>query len=644
MSNEDTEAIGITDLSGETESTPFITDMNRDGHRHEVGLPWKENRPGTHYELCYNRLKSLQRRLKEKPDLLNEYDSIIKEQLRGGVIERIPEHELTESTEEGTVHYMPHHGVVRTDKDTTKLRVVYDGSAKPHPDEPSINDCLEQGPNLIPKLFDILIKFRSHPTALTADIEKAFLMIGINKSDRDMLRFIWFSDPSNLDSEIQHFRFTRLVFGLRPSPAILGSILAHHLNSYADLYPEIIKMIEESLYVDDLISGCENESKAFEIYQSSKCILAEGSFNLRKWHSNSSELLDRIHQAEAGDGINQHSKDDKKPKSITEEDQSYTKSTIGSDNREKNVDVVNVLGTKWDCKTDELCFNLSSIVEYARTLPVTKRSLLKITAKIFDPLGLLSPFIVRLKCLFQVVCVEKMGWDDPLEGNVLDEWNRAIGELECLNAVRIPRCYFDSQSPPTETQIHAFSDASNTAYAAVVYTRSSYENGNVQVRLVASKSRVAPIKKQSIPRLELLGAVILARLVNTLKRSIPGHCRIFYWVDSTTVLCWIKNDKGWKQYVSHRVEEIRRLTNRDDWRHCPGTTNPADLPSRGMSGPDLSTAQTWWNGPQFLLLPESEWPVCPTTSTIDAAATVELVKDQVLFMFFQLRQPMSRTQ
>ena len=256
---------------------------------------------GTHYELCYNRLKSLQRRWKEKPDLLNKYDSIIKEQLRGGVIERIPEHELAESTEEGTDHYMPHHGVVRTDKDTTKLRVVYHGSAKSQPDEPLI---------LIPKLFDILIKFRSHPIALTADIGKAFLMIGINKSDRDMLRFVWFSDPSNLDSEIQHFRFTRLVVGLRTFPAILGSILAHHLNSYTDLYPELIKMIEESLYVDDLISGGENESKAFEIYQSSKCILAEGSFNLRKWHSNSRELLDRIHQAEAGDGINQHSKDD----------------------------------------------------------------------------------------------------------------------------------------------------------------------------------------------------------------------------------------------------------------------------------------------------------------------------------------------
>ena len=308
----ETEAIGKTDLSGETESMPFITDMSRDGRRYEVGLPWKKNRPGRHYELCYGRLKSSQRRLKEKPDLLkiNEYDSIIKEQLRGSVIERIPEHELTESTEEDTVHYMPRHGVVRTDKDTTKLRVVYDGSAKSQPDEPSINDCLERGPKLIPKLFDILIKFRSHPIALTVDIENAFLMIGINKSDRDMLRFIWISDPSNLDSDILHFRFTRLVFGLRPSPAILGSILAHHLNSYTDLYPELIQMIEESLYVDDLISGGENESKAFEIYQYSKCILAEGNFILRKWHSNSRKLLDRIHQAEAGDEINQHSNDD----------------------------------------------------------------------------------------------------------------------------------------------------------------------------------------------------------------------------------------------------------------------------------------------------------------------------------------------
>jgi hypothetical protein len=113
----ETEAIGITDFAGGTETAPFLTDVNRDGHRYEVGLPWKENRPGTHYELCYNRLKSLQRRLKERPDLLNEYDSIIKEQLKCGVVERIPENELSESPEGGTVHYMPHHGVVRADKD-----------------------------------------------------------------------------------------------------------------------------------------------------------------------------------------------------------------------------------------------------------------------------------------------------------------------------------------------------------------------------------------------------------------------------------------------------------------------------------------------------------------------------------------------
>lgn len=140
---------------------------------------------------------------------------------------------------------MPHHGVVRRDKDTTKLRVVYDGSAKLKPDDVSINDCLDQGPNYIPKLFDVLVKFRSHHVALTADIEKAFLMVGISESDRDMLRFLWFDEPENLNSKISCFRFTRLAFGLRPSPAILGSIITQHLNTYKNASPELIKLIED---------------------------------------------------------------------------------------------------------------------------------------------------------------------------------------------------------------------------------------------------------------------------------------------------------------------------------------------------------------------------------------------------------------
>jgi len=104
----------------------------------------------------------------------------------------------------------------------------------------SLNDCLMTGPNLIPKLFNILVKFRWNLVAVTADIEKAFLMIGINSSDRDMLRFLWFKEPYKAESEVAHFRFTRLVFGLRPSPAILSCVISHHLNKYHKQYPELV--------------------------------------------------------------------------------------------------------------------------------------------------------------------------------------------------------------------------------------------------------------------------------------------------------------------------------------------------------------------------------------------------------------------
>ena len=169
----ETDAIGIHELQDESEVKPFMTDVNFDGKRYVVGLPWTENRPKSHYDLCFHRLKALQRRLKDEPQLLTEYDNIIKEQLENEIIERVDQPEGT-VCEETNVHYMPHHGVVRKDKDTTKLRVVYDGSAKPKPDDLSINDCLDQAPNYISKLFDVLVKFRSRPFGLTADIRAIY--------------------------------------------------------------------------------------------------------------------------------------------------------------------------------------------------------------------------------------------------------------------------------------------------------------------------------------------------------------------------------------------------------------------------------------------------------------------------------------
>ena len=296
----DTESIGI--LPDSTDHLPALTFLEKllfcQG-RYEVGLPWKEIHCTIpdHFSLCLNRLRLLHSRLLKTPEHLQEYDSIIQEQLQQGVIETVPEMQDGSPPPNIAVHYLPHHCVLRQDKQTTKLRIVYDGSAKTRTNSISLNDCLRTGPNLIPKLFDVLIKFRWHLVALTADIEKAFLMISISPDDRDMLRFLWLKNPADVASQVLELRFTRLVFGLRPSPAILGSVISHHLDKYQADCPELVSEIKNSFYVDDLISGGSTIDDAFRIYTFARQIMAHAGFNLRKWHSNSQQLLTMI-QAE----------------------------------------------------------------------------------------------------------------------------------------------------------------------------------------------------------------------------------------------------------------------------------------------------------------------------------------------------------
>jgi hypothetical protein len=634
------ESIGITDAKRKcAPDDNFLESIRFTGQRYEVGLPWKEEQPllNTDYDLCHNRLRSLHSKLRKEPELLREYDKSFKDQLEMGIIEKV------KNTNEGTkddindrVHYLPHHGVVRQDKATTKLRVVYDGSATTRERNYSLNDCLSAGPNNIPHLFDILVKFRSHPVGLVADIEKAFLMVGINEADRDMLRFLWLTNVYEPLPEVVEYRFTRLVFGLRPSPAILGATIDHHLRLYEDEKPDVVDVLRNGLYVDDLVTGAEGDNQAVNIYKGTKEVMLAGGFNLRKWTSNSSAVVEAITQMENAVGSNESSNpvenEESASRVVIEETESYTKMTINQETNVTKDKCVKVLGVPWDTETDAFTFDLSVLVKYARSLPATKRSVLKISAKIFDPVGFLSPFVIRMKSLFQELCIDGSQWDDELSEGFRVRWNAILSELDSLSSLQIQRCYFNSSGKPTKIELHGFSDASKIAYAAVIYIRSLYENGTIEIRLLASKTKVAPIKEQTIPRLELLGANILARLMAKVQECLSKEdCKlkeleIFNWTDSMTVLCWITNDKLWKQYVLHRVKEIHQLTAKESWGFCPGKENPADLPSRGMKASDLISSMLWWQGPTFLQQPEDQWPNCPTVEP-DAALS-EVVKNQ----------------
>ena len=418
-------------------------------------------------------------------------------------------------------------------------------------------------------------------------------MIGIDEDDCDVLRFLWYQDPFNQNSEVVHLRFTRLVFGLCPSPAILGAVIAQHCEKYKNYHSNLTDKLSHSLYADDLITGQETVEDAYELYQQAKLVMSEGGCNLRKWNTNSTQQMMRINASET-----------------TQIDKAPERQDIPNDNITSESDdqatISKLLGITWNSQTDGFLFKLNNLKLGIDESDVSKQSLLRITASIFDPLGFLSPFIITLKILFQVLCTNKIDWDEPLTGDDLASWASMMAELQLLSNCRVKRCYYNIGSKVNKVELHGFCDASEKAYAAVLYLQS---DGHASTHSIVSKARDVPTKKQTIPRLELLGTPILSRLVNTVLPLIPQIKNIYCWTDSMTVLQWIKNNRCYRQYVQHRVDEIHRVTPNTIRRHCPGINNPAVLPSRGVKAEYLINSHLWWSGLFFLQEPDSKWPV-----------------------------------
>ena len=333
---------------------------------YQVRLPWKQDHPllPDNFTLAQRRLIP---RLQRNPNLLEEYDSIIKDQEEKGIIERVTS---SEDIEVGKTHYLSHHPVLRQDKDTTKVRIVYNASAKSSSGT-SLNSCLYPGPCLLKTVAEILARFRLYPIALTADIEKAFLMIGIHPSDRDVLRFLWYEDAKSETPEVICYRFCRVGFGVVSSPFLLNATLVWHIEDYLEDYYEVCTKLLNSLYADDMDSGGHNVNEVLELYQTSKQIMAKGEFNLRKWLSNSKEVMMRIHELE---GQRLKSEEVLQTQStIHEDDQSFTKMTSGDSEQDANTNELPVvLGLTWDPDTDMFVFRLAPLAKMASQLPPTK--------------------------------------------------------------------------------------------------------------------------------------------------------------------------------------------------------------------------------------------------------------------------------
>ena len=545
----------------------FIENIKQnDEKRYETTLPFKETHPliYDHFDLCEKRLKQLFTKLKGDEELLKKYNDVFEEQLKLGIIEEAPE-----ESEVGECHYLPHHAVFREERTTTKLRVVFDASASS--EGPSLNDCLYKGPQLTPLIFDILHRFRTYEVALTSDIEKAFLQISIDPKERDFLRFLWYDDVFSDSPRLKRLRFARMTIGLTSSPFLLNGSIEKHMKKYQFDKP-FIEKVKNSFYVDDFSGGDDSFENCFELFKKLKLRFAEGFFNLRKWRTNNEKLRKLISE------------------------------NINEINPQK------ILGVLWDEINDTLIFDFFEICKLSKTLLPTKRNILKILAMFFDPIGVLQPLIINLKILFQKVCKEKFDWDQEISQELKGEWEMIINSIESAGKIQIPRkitTQNDSENNNVEKiELHGFSDASYQNYGACIYLKTFFKSGEISVHLITSKSRLAPIKGTTIPRLELLGNLLLSRLMNSVEKALSKVLKIsesYFWTDSQITLAWIgAHEKEFQTFIENRVQEIRKLTNVKSWFYCNTKNNPADLLTRLQKIEDFQNCKKWWFGPEFL--------------------------------------------
>ena len=476
--------------------------------------------------------------------LIKKYNEQLLEQVNLGFIEKVTNLNL----HEGILHYIPHFPVFKTDSATTKMRIVYDASARVSSEALSLNDCLHTGPNLMQDLTGILLKFRTHRIALTADIEKAFLQIELNNQDRDATRFLWLKDihkSVNSVDNLEAYRFCRVLFGAAPSPFLLNATIRYHLNEKDNWKT---KDLTENMYIDNVVTGTNCDDKALEYYSLSRSYLQEAGMNLRQWTSNSTALNLRA-----------------------QEDNAHAAQTT------------NILGLTWNSTNDMLSLSLEKRIRKSEAITkLTKRSTISFASKLFDPLGYVEPITVKAKIMIQDLWKQNLSWDENVPSENKDQWLNWISNISNLTSVEIPRPYLLTSI--SNRQLHIFCDSSQLAYGAVAYLR-GMSGAEIYTAFTIAKTRVAPIKTQNLPRLKLLAALLGAQLSEYLTKTLQltkTKCEVIYWSDSQTVLSWISSTKQLPQFVRTRVHKIKEITSSNTWRFCPTSMNPADLLTRGL--------------------------------------------------------------
>ena len=426
----------------------------------------------------------------------------------------------------------------------------------------------------------IPLRFRVYLIAILVDTEKAFLQIGVHEHDRDVTRFLWYTDPTRpekIEGNLSVYRFCRVPFGIICSPFLLEGTLQFHLKKEGS---SIAKLINDNIYVDNVCVGVNSVEEGLQFYKEAKDIFKGASMNSREWTSNCDEFLDHLPEEEKLKG-----------------------------------NVIKVFGLVWNQVGDYL--QIPSFKVNLDEFDITKRQVLSGISKLYDPLGLISPVTFLGKVFLQKLwSPNKLNWDEHLSSSLCDEWKGLVQTWQELHSLQIPR-YIGQPRDGSICQLIVFCDASARAYAAAVYLRIvDQESRSVKVNLVFSKLRLAPLEtkqqgkgKVTLPTLELLAVVIEVRAISFVTNEIklPISKRMVF-TDSECVLHWVKTTKQLPVFVQNRINEIRKETDLV-FRYVSSNQKPANYATRELNVSEINNCSLWWHGPDWLQYDELEWPI-----------------------------------
>ncbi|XP_028416265.1 uncharacterized protein LOC114540191 [Dendronephthya gigantea] len=554
------------------------------GKQWMVSYPWRRDRNllRDNREHALKKLEATERRLKKNPVNAEKYNEQINEMTELNFARKLSKEEV--KNHKGPVHYIAHREVLRPDKRSTPVRIVFNSSANYKGQ--CLNDFWMKGPDLLNNLFGVVLRFRENEVAFCADISKMYHRILIPKEDQDVHRFLW----RNLETEREPDIYVKkvLTFGDKPAPAMAQIVLRKTAEEAKEIHPEASRTLLENSYVDDIWDSAPTEQKAKKITKEVDEILATGGFTVKGWLSNRSAV--QVSNSAA-------------PKNTE------CMKLLETNAAEK------VLGLIWDNKKDVFSFKVNISLSTLQTdnstelvtKKLTKRKILSQIARVFDPFGFAAAFIIKAKIGMQDLWERGIEWDEELTKADHDKWMALFEEMKELNNVTVVRCLTPICVIGKPT-LCIFSDASEKAFGTCAYIRWLLNDGTFDVRFTAAKSRVAPLKQLTIPRLELQAAVLASRLGKTILEETRFQFeKVIYFVDSMIVLAWIQSQaRSYKIFVSTRVREIQTNSNPAQWRHIPGEDNVADDVSRGVAVKNLQ--DRWLSGPDFLRKPEEEWP------------------------------------